>query len=385
MTVTYQAWPDPQHWNYAFQVTRLLGIIDFGGSDFTEIHETVQRIRIGDDESWHQEWKRIGDLCEAQGAEAQRWGNPLSARFAFQRASNYHRASQFYMPGSDARKVPTLRRQRDAFQKAMPYFDHPIEVVQIPYDGTTLEGYFVPSRVGNGRLPTILYLNGADSLSEEAYFTVGLPASMAGYHCLVFNAPGVGLTLYEQGLPTRPDCEHFVTPVLEFLLARPEVDARRVAVAGESFAAYLVPRAAAFEPRFAAAVSWGALYSWSEYRPREWFGPRGPAPHIQALIGAKSVEEFWERRERYTLEGVLGRLACPILFLVGAEDWAPQAISQAIRCLEECGSAIKRLRLVERAEGLGGVTHCHKDNLHVMHAHTFNFLNEVLDYRPPAR
>ena len=56
-----------------------------------------------------------------------------------------------------------------------------------------------------------------------------------------------------------------------------------------------------------------------------------------------------------------------------------------MHCLEETGSAIKRLRVVERAQGLGGATHCNKDNLHVMHAHTFNFLNEVLNYRPAAR
>jgi hypothetical protein len=231
-----------------------------------------------------------------------------------------------------------------------------------------------------------MYLNGADSLSEEAYFTVALPASMAGYHCLVFNAPGVGLTLYEKGLSTRPDCEHFVTPTLDFLLQRPDVHPAKVAVVGESFAAYLVPRSAAFELRFAAAVSWGALYSWgNDCRPREWFGPKGPHPHIQRLIGAESVEEFHDRRDQYTLKGVLGRIKCPILFLVGAEDWAPLAVSQGLRCLEECGSAFKRLRVVERAEGLGGVTHCHKDNLHVMHAHTFNFLNEVLDYRPAGR
>jgi len=37
------------------------GIIDFGGSDFTEIHEVIQRIRIGEDESWY----RMGELCEA--------------------------------------------------------------------------------------------------------------------------------------------------------------------------------------------------------------------------------------------------------------------------------------------------------------------------------
>jgi hypothetical protein len=139
----------------------------------------------------------------------------------------------------------------------MPYFDHPIETVEIPYAGTTMQGYFVPARVGTGRRPTILYLNGADSLSEEAYFTVALPASMAGYHCLVFNAPGVGLILYDKGLPTRPNCEHFVTPALDFLLKRPEVDTARVATVGESFAAYLIPRAAAYEPRLTAAASWG--------------------------------------------------------------------------------------------------------------------------------
>lgn len=382
MTVTFQAWPEPRFWNWSFQVTRLLGIIDFGGADFTEIHEAIQRITPGDEESWIREWARLGRLCEEQAQEAERFGNRLTARHAWQRASSYHRASQFYMCGSDARKIPTLERVRDTFQAAMKHFDHPCEPVAVPYAGTTLPGYFVPAVTGTGPRPTILYLNGADSLSEEAYFTVALPASQAGYHCLVYNAPGVGLTLYAKGMPTRPDCEHFVTPTVDFLLRRPDVDPRRLSVVGESFAAYLVPRAAAFEPRFAAAVSWGAIYSWgNEYRPREWYA-QPPHPHLWALIGAKSLEEFFDRREAYTLQGVLGRVKCPTLVLVGGEDWAPLAVTQGIRYLEELGSSVKRLRVVERAHGLGGVTHCHKDNLHVMHAHTFNFLNEVLDYRP---
>lgn len=382
MTVTFQAWPEPRFWNWSFQVTRLLGIIDFGGSDFTEIHEVIQRITPGDEESWIREWSRMGRLCEEQAQEAERFGNRFTARHAWQRASSYHRASQFYMLGSDARKIPTLERVRDTFQAAVKHFDHPCETVAVPYAGTTLPGYFVPAVTGTGPRPTILYLNGADSLSEEAFFTVALPASQAGYHCLVYNAPGVGLTLYGKGMPTRPDCEHFVTPTVDFLLQRPDVDARRLCVVGESFAAYLVPRAAAFEPRFAAAVSWGAIYSWgNEYRPREWY-TTPPHPHLWALIGAKSVEEFFDKREAYSLAGVLGRVQCPTLVLVGGEDWAPLAVTQGIRYLEELGSSVKRLRVVERAHGLGGVTHCQKDNLHVMHAHTFNFLNEVLGYRP---
>ena len=41
MTVTFTAWPQPELWNWSFQVTRMLGIIDFGGADFTEIHEVL--------------------------------------------------------------------------------------------------------------------------------------------------------------------------------------------------------------------------------------------------------------------------------------------------------------------------------------------------------
>jgi pimeloyl-ACP methyl ester carboxylesterase len=386
MTTTFNAWPErPDLWNYAFQVTRMLGIIDFGGTDFTEIHEVIQRIKPGDDESWYQEWHRMGELCEAQAVEAEKYANRFTARYAWQRASNYHRASQFYMTGGDARKIPTLHRLRDAFQAAIKHFDFPCEIVEVPYDGTTLQGYFVPSVVGTGRRPTILYLNGADSLSEEAYFTVALPASMAGYHCLVYNAPGVGLTLYEKNLPTRPDCERFVTPTFDWLIKRPEVDPSKVALVGESFAAYLIPRAAAFEPRCAAAVSWGALYSWGNAYRKPLPGAPPPLPHQIRLIGAKDAADFFVKREAYTLEGVLGRIRCPFLCVVGAEDWAPQAVTQAIRYMEELGSAIARLRVVERAQGLGGVTHCNKDNLHVMHAHTFNFLNEVLGYTPGAR
>lgn len=51
MTVTFQVWPDPRLWNWSFKVTRPLGIIDFGGIDFTEIHEAIQRIKPGDEES----------------------------------------------------------------------------------------------------------------------------------------------------------------------------------------------------------------------------------------------------------------------------------------------------------------------------------------------
>ena len=108
--VTFKAWPQPELWNHTFQVTRMLGLIDFGGADFTEIYQAIHRIDPGDDESWHKEWFRLGLLAEDQAHEAERAGNPLSIRYAYQRASNYYRASQFYMPGSDNRPSAAIVR-----------------------------------------------------------------------------------------------------------------------------------------------------------------------------------------------------------------------------------------------------------------------------------
>lgn len=377
MSETFLAWPQPEHYNRSFQVIRMLGLIDFGGADFTEIWYAINRITPGDDESWFQEWNRMAELVEEQARAAEAHGNRLTARYAYQRASNYYRAAQFYMPGTDDRKIPTLQKVREHFINASRYFHNPVEMVEIPYDGTTLPGYFVPAIGRTGPAPTILYMNGADSLSEEAYFTVALPASEAGYNCLIYNAPGVGLTLYEKGLSARYDCEHYVTPVVDFLTARSDVDASKVVLVGESFAGYLVPRAAAFEQRVAAAVAWGAIYDFANLRRHETKVPP-PTPHFLALFGAKTPEELREIQKQYNLEGVLQRITCPFFVIVGTEDFVPNSVNQALRYYDEVGSVVKAIKVVEPGEGLGGITHCQKDNLHVLHAETFNWLNSVL-------
>src|SRR5215467_11983379 len=53
----------------------------------------------------------------------------------------------------------------------------------------------------------------------------------------------------------RPDWENVVRAVVDFVLARPEVDPRRVALIGWSFGGYLAPRAASGEPRLAACIA----------------------------------------------------------------------------------------------------------------------------------
>ena len=76
---------------------------------------------------------------------------------------------------------------------------------------------------------------------------------------MTFDGPGQQATLFEQGIPFRPDWEAVLTPVLDTMLARPDVDRDRVAVIGVSQAGFWVPRAICFEHRFAAAVADGGV------------------------------------------------------------------------------------------------------------------------------
>ena len=69
------------------------------------------------------------------------------------------------------------------------------------------------------------------------------------------RGPGQNAALVRQGMPFRPDWEKSVTPVVDFLSARADVDRQRLALLGVSQAGYWVPRALAFEHRIAAGVA----------------------------------------------------------------------------------------------------------------------------------
>ena len=58
--------------------------------------------------------------------------------------------------------------------------------------------------------------------------------------------------IIDHGVPFRPDWENVITPAVDFLRARPDVDAERIALIGLSFGGYLAPRAATAEQRLAA-------------------------------------------------------------------------------------------------------------------------------------
>jgi hypothetical protein len=71
----------------------------------------------------------------------------------------------------------------------------------------------------------------------------------------VFDGPGQQSMLFERGVPFRYDWEAVLTPVIDFLVARPDVDASALTGYGISQGGYWITRAVAFERRMVAAVA----------------------------------------------------------------------------------------------------------------------------------
>lgn len=59
------------------------------------------------------------------------------------------------------------------------------------------------------------------------------PALRRGYDVLIFDGPGQQSELFERNVPFRPDWEHVISPVYDFIVGLDGVDAERVALYGD--------------------------------------------------------------------------------------------------------------------------------------------------------
>jgi len=218
--------------------------LSLDGCPLGEVSATVSQIEEGDREGWYEQWTATADRIAALGDESASADHAVSARDAYLRASSYYRTAYLPLYGSpiDARLVKAFDQETTVFQKAAAHMSPAVEPVEIPYEGTTLPGYFCQADDSGRPRPTLVCTNGYDSTINEMYiaFAGALPR---GYNLLLFDGPGQGQPLIEQGLVFRPDWENVVTPVVDFALTWSEVDPEKVALLGWSFGGYLAPRA----------------------------------------------------------------------------------------------------------------------------------------------
>jgi pimeloyl-ACP methyl ester carboxylesterase len=365
---------------------------------------TMQRVPPGDIAAWQREWTATADRVAAIGDGCAKRGHQVSAREAYLRASNYYRTS--YVMHFGAPVAPEVRngfaRESATFRAFAERMNPSIEPVEIPYEGTTLPGYFCRALGVSGRARTLVVTNGYDSTLHELYFAFAVAANRRGYHCLIFDGPGQGRVLIEQNIPMRHDWENVVRPVLNYLLARPEVDPGRVVIAGWSLGGYLALRGTVGENRLAACAADPGLSSLlgpmrkmlSQFPPDVLANPLKADPNIFApfmakiessfeqrwkvvqrafwVHGVRSLPEYLDAARRFTIENSLQAIRCPV-FLGWAEE---DQLSVTAPELQQSIPARKSLVRFLTAEGAGD--HCELSGRSLLHQRMFDWLDEIL-------
>jgi len=243
--------------DFQFQFLFTVGQAYEHAADVGECFAAAAAIQDGDYNSWfatfHALAERVHGIAEASAAA----GDTVSAREAFLRAATYYADAAFFTDGTrdPSRLVPTWEAHRAAFDAFAARLDPPAEPVAIPYDGTTLPGYVLTVDSSGARRPWLIMNNGSDGTASDMWSEGAAAALRRGYNTLIFDGPGQGAALFRQGLSFRPDWEKVITPVVDWLLARADVDPERIAILGISQGGYWVPRAVAFEHRIAAAIA----------------------------------------------------------------------------------------------------------------------------------
>jgi hypothetical protein len=238
------------NWAEDIEILRFLAATWHGMGDVGEILDTASRIRGTSELSWYREWyataERVAGMAEASLAG----GHGVSAGEAYLRASNYYRASEFYLHAdlTDPRAREASRKGVECYAKAVKLLQFPVTRVAIPYEGTTLPGWYYKSPTAPAKAPLLIVIQGYDGTAEETQYE-GMEAIKRGIDCLIFEGPGQGQALREGSLKFRPDWENVFKPVVDWAVSRPDVDPARIAVLGISFGGSYVIRAAAFEHR----------------------------------------------------------------------------------------------------------------------------------------
>lgn len=234
------------------QFLRTLGKCYAQCADVGECYAVLAKIKDNDFNSWYDSWQDMAKYLEDIGSSCLAKKHRISAGYSFLRATEYYRASEFFLRArsNDSRIIHAFDKVRACFERSLDCLHTNWHKATIPFDNTFLEGYLFLTDLSKA---TLVVPGGYDSTVEELYPLV-TQALNHGYSILIFDGPGQGQVLRRRKIYMRPDFEHVIKQVLDWLDVYPKMN-RQYVLVGRSFGGYLAPRAACFDNRLKALIA----------------------------------------------------------------------------------------------------------------------------------
>ncbi len=235
-------------------------------------------------------------------------------------------------------------------------------------------------------------IGGSETYAEDMYYFIAPAAIKRGYNFITVDLTGQGDTPL-RGLYFRPDFETPMKAVLDYVFSRADVHPQQLAAYGISAGGYMVPRAAAHEPRIKACVANSIIYDMFQIISKT------PIPKIKGFVKilAKWKAPFqvrmiqmltwrWGLTDLNDFAGLVAKnrdlsydpaeITCPTLILIGEGEYQnPEVCRQQLYALERLPNPCKKFVIGPANEG--AAHHCMGENPGLMSALVFDWLDDV--------
>jgi dienelactone hydrolase len=295
-------------------------------ADFAGIRERVKKMAdIGP------AFAAVAKRREAKANAAAQADHKVTARDNFFMAAVHWGAAQWPYDENDEINIAYNNKKRECYAKYATLADHHVEAVWVPFKDKAIPAWLhLPPGYTSGKLPVVIAVPGMDSYKEIQVALYGDKFLNRGMAVLAIDGPGqyeapmIGLYFTMQNwMATGP-------ALVDWIAARPELDATRIAVSGTSFGSLFGTVLTANEPRIKACAVMSVCH---EPGGQTIFQEASPTfkKRFMYMSGFTDEGEFDEFRKSISWRGHAEKIRAPYLCVAGeAEELSPLVHSEQL-------------------------------------------------------
>ena len=294
------------------------------GLDPADVKAAFETIHTADKDEWAAGFMRVADRYFNEAKSLER-SDPTKANADYIRAWKLYSFGRWPIPASPG-KQRSYEKAIEAFLDHAKFYDPPLEVVHIPFEGKEITGYLRLPKNAKVPVPLVIAVNGLDSRKEDLTESFGAILPF-GIGFLAVDGPGTG----QAPIKVSETSERMLSKVIDYAQSRAEIDKNRIALHGVSWGAYWATKMAIVER--------GRLRGASAQSPpvdgffqkdflinhllgnREYLFDQVPAL-MNILEGVHALDEMADYLPKMSLvhQGLLGKPMAPMLVIAGVLD-----------------------------------------------------------------
>ena len=284
-------------------------------ADFAGIRERVKKMAdIGP------AFAAVARRREAKANAAAQADRKVTARDNFFMAAVHWGAAQWPYDENDETNIAYNNKKRECYAKYAALADHYVEAVWVPFQDKAIPTWLhLPVGYSGGRVPVVIAVPGMDSYKEISVALYGDRFLNRGLAVLAIDGPGQ----YEApmiGVYFSMENWMAVGPALvDWIAARPELDASRIGVSGTSFGTLFGTVLTAHEPRVRACAVMSVCHEPGCHTIFEEASPTFKK-RFMYMSGITDEDAFDKFRQTITWEGHADKIRAPFLCVAGEAD-----------------------------------------------------------------